>query len=499
MDKVLSGEASLLSTAASAVATVSVVIAIVTVLAVLTDRRSRSQTAISWVLLIVVAPLVGAIVYWVFGRAWLSRKREKAYREVAAERAEQRARADAAGLAAVRRKAVGAVESALVEGERRLAVQAASISGEFPVGGNAIEIFEEADELFERLARDIDEAKHHVHILYYIALDDEVSRPVFRALERAARRGIACRLLLDGFGSRPFLLSARAAELSAAGVEVVEMLPVGLVRSKVSRIDLRNHRKIAVIDGAVGYIGSHNLAARDFKVKARYAPWIDATVRVRGPVANDLQKIFAEDWYLETDEALWHLVAEGPIAIAEPAVAQVLATGPTTYESAMPQVILSMVHMAEEEVVLTTPYFVPDEPTLAALLVAARRGVRTVLVVPQRVDSWPVALASRKFFQRLLEAGVEIWQYRGGLLHTKTVVVDGQTSMITSANLDRRSFELNLEASLVVYDDATSAALRRVQEGYLARSTRIEPAAWFARPAWKRAIENGVGLLSPIL
>lgn len=488
-----------LSIVTSVLAVLSVVIAAVTVAAVLADRRSRSQTAISWVLLIVIAPLVGAIVYWVFGRTWLSRRRERAYREVAEERAELRRRADASGRALVRAAARDAVASALVEGERRLAVQAASISGEYPVGGNEIEIFDEADELFERLARDIDAAKHHVHVLFYIALDDEASRPVFVALERAAARGVRCRLLLDGFGSRPFLLGAMAARLAAAGVQVVEALPVGLVRSKVSRIDLRNHRKIVVIDGLIGYIGSHNLAARDFKVKARYAPWIDATVRVCGPVATDLQKIFAEDWYLETDEALWDLVVEGPVALASPAVAQVLATGPTTYESAMPQMILSMVHMAEEEVVLTTPYFVPDEPTLAALLVAARRGVRTVLVVPERVDSWPVALASRKFFQRLLEAGVEIWQYRGGLLHTKTVVIDGRTSMITSANLDRRSFELNLEASLVVYDDATSAALRRLQDGYLARSTRIDPEAWYARPAWKRAIENGVGLLSPIL
>jgi cardiolipin synthase len=165
----------------------------------------------------------------------------------------------------------------------------------------------------------------------------------------------------------------------------------------------------------------------------------------------------------------------------------------------MPQLVLSIVHLAEDEVVLTTPYFVPDEPALAAMLTAARRGVRTVLVVPEHNDSLLVKLASRKFYQRLLEAGVEIWQYRGGLLHAKTIVADGRTSLMTSANLDRRSFELNLEASLVVYDERVSASLRAVQQGYLAKSRRIVPSEWYARPAWKRLIENAVGLLSPLL
>ena len=165
----------------------------------------------------------------------------------------------------------------------------------------------------------------------------------------------------------------------------------------------------------------------------------------------------------------------------------------------MPQMILSLVHLAEEEVILTTPYFVPDEPTLAALLTAARRGVRTVLIMPEFNDSLLVKLASRKFYQRLLEAGVELWLYRGGLLHAKTIVADGRTSLMTSANLDRRSFELNLEASMVVYDAEASGRLRALQEGYLARSRRILPAEWYARPWWKRLVENAVGLLSPLL
>ena len=477
----------------------AIALSVGTVVAVLLDRRCRSQSAMSWVLLVLIAPIVGSLIYWVFGKAWLSGKRERSYAAVAAERREMRLREEASGGSGARREAREAVLGALDSDQQRLAVQAASISGDFPAGANDIDIFEDADDLFERLAEDIDRATQHVHIEFYIALDDSTSARVFAALERAAARGVTCRLLFDDVGSRAFLRSDRAESLRVSGVQLVEALAVGAIRRGFSRIDLRNHRKIVVIDRAIGYIGSHNLAAKDFKVREKYAPWIDATMRVRGPAVNDLQKIFIEDWYLETDEVLTNLVGAWAIDAHSPAIAQVIGTGPATYDSAMPQLILSIVHLAEREVVLTTPYFVPDEPALAALLTAARRGVRTVLVVPEVNDSLLVKLASRKFFQRLLDAGVEIWQYRGGLLHSKTIVVDCKTCLMTSSNLDRRSFELNLEASLLVYDERTSAKLRAVQERYLKKSRRIDHREWFARPAWKRLVENAVGLLAPLL
>ena len=476
-----------------------IAMSVMTVVFVLLDRRCRSQTAISWVLLVLAAPFVGPIIYWIAGKPWLSARRERAYREVAADRAEARRREEATGGGVVRRRSRDTILRALTPDQRLVARQAATISGDFPTAGNEIELFDEADALFAQMERDIDAAERHVHVVFYIALDDATSCGVFRALERAARRGVTCRLLLDGLGSRPFLKSARCEQVVAAGVQVVEALPVGVLRRRFGRIDLRNHRKIVVVDGTIGYIGSHNLASKEFKVKEKFAPWIDATMRVRGPVANDLQKIIVEDWFLETDEELWSMIAQSQADGAQPAIAQVLGTGPATYESAMPQMILSLVHLAEEEVVLTTPYFVPDEPSLAALMTAARRGVRTVLVVPQKIDSRLVQMASQKFFQRLLEAGVEIWRYEGGLLHSKTIVADGRTCLMTSANLDRRSFELNLEASMVVFDAETSAKLRALQERYLRESLRISPSEWYQRPAWKRLRDNLVGLMSPLL
>lgn len=480
-------------------ALVAVAMAVTTVVFVLLDRRCRSQSAISWVLLVIAAPFIGPLIYWIVGKPWLSGRRERAYRAVAEERAEARRREEARGGGALRRVAREAVLGALTQEQRLIARQASTISGDAPTPGNEIDIFDDADLLFARMVEDIDRAERHVHVLFYIALDDETTCGVFRALERASRRGVPCRLLVDGLGSRPFLKSRRRADLEAAGVQVVEALPVGIIRRRFGRIDLRNHRKIVVIDGAIGYIGSHNLASKRFKVKRRFAPWVDATARVVGPVANDLQKIFVEDWFLETDEELWSLVSQSGFEQPRPAVAQVLGTGPATYESAMPQMVLSLVHLAEQEVVLTTPYFVPDEPALAALMTAARRGVRTVLIVPAKIDSRVVQMASQKFFQRLLDAGVEIWRFRGGLLHSKTIVVDGRTSLMTSSNLDRRSFELNLEASMVIYDEKVSQTLRKLQERYLQQSRRVSPTEWYRRPAWKRLRDNLVGLLSPLL
>ena len=252
-------------------------------------------------------------------------------------------------------------------------------------------------------------------------------------------------------------------ELRDAKVEVVAALPVGLFRAFLNRIDLRNHRKLVVIDSMIAYSGSHNLADGAFKIKKNFAPWVDAAVRAEGPIAADLQRIFVEDWFLETGRDLSRTM---PIALqhqAGGAIVQALATGPSTYPGAMPQIVV------------------------------------TILVVPRRNDSWLVEHASRHFFSRLLEAGVEIWEFKPGLLHAKTIVVDGQISLMTSANLDRRSFELNLELALVLYDSDASSEIRRLQDGYIHDSVRIDRARWNRRGAHHRILENLCGILAPIL
>lgn len=470
------------------------ILALVAAVGILLERKMRSASAMSWLLFILAVPFLGIGFYLIVGKPWLSSRRQKRHKAI-------RARiADALALpAAVKVSTVRETLASLPEGSRSLAILAGGISGHPPVAGNQIEFFADTPEFMERLAADIEAATDHVHVLFYIALDDEGGRPVMEAMRRAAERGVEVRFLVDAIGSRTFLKSPFVRELRTAGVRVVAALPAGLVRALFERIDLRNHRKIVVIDGRIAYLGSHNLAAATFKVKKRFAPWVDTTCRLEGPVAQSLQRVFLEDWAAETDdEGLVRFLA--PIRSAKDgATVQVVATGPTSEEGAMPQLLVTLLSQARRSVVLTTPYFIPDDATLTSLRAAAGRGVRVTLVLPEHNDSYLVRLASRSFFLRLLDAGIELLQFRGGMLHAKTIVVDDRLALITSANLDRRSFEINFEASLLLYDRDASRALARVQQAYLDRSHRIDRAGFEARPAWHRVIENAAGLASPLL
>jgi cardiolipin synthase len=361
-----------------------------------------------------------------------------------------------------------------------------------------MELLADTEGFISALARDLDAAADHAHLLYYIFLADESGRAVARALRRAAERGVCCRLLVDAVGSKAFLRSALRRELETGGVEVVAALPTRL-RLGGTRIDLRNHRKLAILDGRVAYTGSHNVAAASFAPKPRFAPWVDATVRIEGPAVRDVQELFVEDWYLDTGETLEECLAIAPPEHVPGMPVQVIGTGPDSRHEAVVRLIQAAFHLAREELILTTPYFVPDEGTLDALLTAAERGVRTRLVVPKRNDSRLVGAASRSLYELLLASGVEIHEYTQGLLHAKTITVDRDLALVSTANLDRRSFELNYEASLVVYDSDFASRLRFLQTSYLADSTPVDSAAW-ARRSWPRKIaQNAAGMFAPIL
>jgi cardiolipin synthase len=282
-------------------------------------------------------------------------------------------------------------------------------------------------------------------------------------------------------------------------VIVIEAIKVHPFRMLFARIDLRNHRKIVVIDGVIGYTGSQNIADAEFAIKPRFAPWVDAMVRIVGPVVWDLQMLFVEDWYLDTDQSLEQLLNIQPLAHDDGVVAQIIGTGPNSHNEAMRQLLQAAFHSAREELILTTPYFVPDDATLGALCTAARRGVRTVLVVPARNDSPLVAAASRSHYQELLESGVELYEYQRGLLHAKTMTIDHSLAMIGSANLDRRSFELNFEVSLAVYDSNFAGQLRFLQTSYISDSQPVELSRWRRLTLPVRLWHSAAGTLSPLL
>jgi cardiolipin synthase len=371
-----------------------------------------------------------------------------------------------------------------------------------PLPGNEVQLLNNAEEAFPVLIRDIDAAKHTCHLEFYIWDVGGQADEVVEAVLRAAGRGVVCRLLLDSVGSKTFLRSDRVRRLRAAGVAVQEALPVTLRRLLFVRADLRLHRKVVAIDGAVGYAGSLNLADPAlFKRDAGVGRWVDALARVRGPAVTALATLFQYDWELETGQTIPAPAVDevAPAAGEGSAVVQVLPSGPGDRVGAIGQVLLSAVYAARRELVLTTPYFVPDEPLLSALLSAPGRGVDVTLIVPARVDSHMTHYASRSYQADLLAAGVRVALYQGGLLHTKSVAVDGQFSLFGSMNLDPRSLRLDFEVTLAVYDAGFTAALRRLQQTYLERSELLDLTCCRSRGAVERFVEDTARLVGPLL
>jgi cardiolipin synthase len=307
--------------------------------------------------------------------------------------------------------------------------------------------------------------------------------------------------MADDLGSRQMIRSAHWRALEAAGVRLARALPVGnpFLRALRGRIDLRNHRKIVVIDDWITYCGSQNCADPEFLIKAKYAPWVDAMMRFEGPVARQNQQLFAGDWMAHVNDDIAALL-QRPLPDSKPGLAaQVIGTGPTVRWSAMPEMFESLIYSARRELVITTPYYVPDESLQTALCASARRGVQTTIVFPARNDSWIVAAASRSYYRDLLAAGVRIFEYVGGLLHTKSLTMDGEVTLIGSANMDRRSFELNYENNILFHDAALTADMRERQQHYIGQSVAVNMQTvldW----SWRRQLwNNSIAVLGPVL
>ena len=376
-----------------------------------------------------------------------------------------------------------------------------SINGFEPIGGNKGTLLPDSNSTIESMIVDIDAAKDHVHLSFYIWLADTNGLKVVEALKRASARKVTCRAMADGLGSRALIASEHWQAMRSAGVHVATALPIGnlLLRPLRGRIDLRNHRKIVVIDNQITYCGSQNCADPEFLVKAKYAPWVDAMIRFEGPIARQNQHLFASDWMAKVDEDITDLLRQ-PLSPCERGLtAQAIGTGPTVRYSAMPEVFETLMYAAHRELFITTPYYVPVESMQSALCASARRGVSTTIIFPARNDSWIVSAASHSYYGELLAAGVRIAEYEGGLLHTKSLTLDGEVTLIGSANMDRRSFELNYENNILLYDVALTADVRRRQEAYLAQSHWVTIDMVAQWPMTRRLWNNTIAMLGPVL
>lgn len=457
-------------------------------------RRRPVGVSLAWLSVILLLPFLGAFVYLFLGERRLGSKR-------AARSAELRIPFQE-WTAELRQREVTDWSNQGAECEP-LSRLATSVVGIPALSGNSLELRTNADAVFESLIADIEAAKSTCHFEFYIWALGGHADETAAALMRAAARGVTCRVLVDAVGSKTFLASPLAGEMRRAGVRIQAALPTGLFRSLFVRIDLRLHRKIVVIDGKMAYTGSLNLVdPRYFKQDSGVGQWVDAMVRVQGPAVEALAVTFLADWELETHDGIEELRKTGDAQPQPPngrAAIQVLPSGPREQLQGIQEVLLTAIYAARRELVMTTPYFVPDESMLTALTSAARRGVEVTLIVPEKVDSLLVRLASAAHAGDLAEAGVRVREFQNGLLHTKSVTVDGEFSLFGSLNLDPRSLFLNFEITLAVFDREFCGRLRALQQSYLDDCRPFDLVGWQNRPWPHRLAANTGRLLSPLL
>ena len=451
-------------------------------------RPHREPTSrIAWVAVVAALPGVGVIAYLLLGETNVGRRNRNSMNKAIEGLPQPTAMDDPVAPLPVNYMHLFRVGT--------------SISGFQPVAGNHAELMADSNATIEQMVADIDTATQQVNLLFYIWLTDNNGTRMAAALKRAAGRGVTCRAMVDGLGSRALLKSRLWREMAGCGVKTAVALPLGnpLLRLLQGRIDLRNHRKILVIDDRVTYCGSQNCADPEFRVKAKYAPWVDAVMRLTGPVVRQNQLLFATDWMTYTGEELPARSEQPAPDSAGNTVAQVVASGPTLRHSAMPEMFESLIFGAREELVISTPYYVPNQSMQEALCAAAYRGVHTILILPARNDSMEVAAASRSYYADLLKAGVELREYEGGLLHSKTLTLDGDITLIGSANMDRRSFDLNYENNMLLYDPELTRTIRERQQVYIDSSIAVSREAvdnWsLGRQLWN----NTVAMLGPVL
>lgn len=457
----------------------------VVVRSILLEGREAYARA-AWLLLLLSLPGIGTILYLLFGEPWIS--------------------------AAFHRRARDAYEALLPFAPQTLtdplspatagAFRTCEAASRWSVStGNTAQVAPGADSAIATIVTDIDAATRTVHLSFYIWLSDDNGTKVVDAVCRAARRGVVCRIAADAIGSRALIRSRHWKAMREAGARTYASLPVpfGLGILAGHRTDLRNHRKIIVVDGGITWCGSQNCADPAFLPKRKFAPWVDILIRYEGPIARQAELIFASAWMAETGEDMRPALASAPFGVRPDGFSAIaVGTGPLSPHATMTDIFVAVLAAARERAVITTPYFAPDPPLLDAIVAAARRGVQLTIIFPQRNDSRIVGAISRAYYPVLARAGVHIHEFRGGLLHAKTLVVDDALALVGSANMDRRSLDLNFENNVLFESVALAAEVGKHQRRWLADAIEVDHGGVAERSLPRRFIDNLLTMAAPL-
>jgi cardiolipin synthase len=463
---------------------------------IVVPRNRRPATAVAWLMAIFLIPYIGVLVFLLIGSYKLPKKRrdkQQAINQFILETTE--------GIELVTKNHAWPpwLES-VVELNRNL--------GAMPlVGGNNASLIGDYAKSIQSMAADVAKARRYVHVEFYIMAYDPTSKVFFDALGAAVERGVTVRVLLDHIASIRSPHHRRTTrKLTELGVQWSFMLPVQPLRGKYQRPDLRNHRKLLIIDGKIGYMGSQNMIDRSYNTRGnirRGLQWQDLMTRLEGPIVAGLNAIFITDWYSETNELLMRetdpitpeVIEEQPDALD----CQVVPSGPGFEGENNLRLFLALLYYAQTKIIVTSPYFVPDEAMLYAITTATQRGVEVELFVSEIGDQGLVYHAQRSYYEALLRAGVRIYMYRAPyILHAKHFTIDDDVAVIGSSNMDMRSFSLNMEVSLMVRGRSFVTEMRVVEDGYRRLSRELTLDEWLKQPLRSTVLDNLARLTSAL-
>lgn len=453
--------------------------------------RHPPGSSFAWILLTAILPYVGFILYLLFGERTLGRWHARKLRK------EMRKRRQIF-------RHIMHTQAMAPEKYRELARLATRL-GKFPLTKrSSLRLLDDSEETLTLLIRDIDNAKELIAMEFYIWDVGGKADDVSAALIRAARRGVQCYILVDAIGSSRFLSSDWARMFIYEGIHLEKALPVSLFSALLSRADIRLHRKIAVIDYRIAYSGSLNMVdPQYFKKNANVGQWVDAMVRAKGEIVPNLYHLIHFDWKVLTDSEVvfpeFKADIQNDFDTADQATVMIVPSGPGTTNDANQRLILEAIHQAKKSIEIVSPYFIPGEALALAIQNAALKGVKVTLLLPEKSDASMVNYAARRYFDDLLKSGVHILRYHQGMLHTKSITIDGELSLFGTVNMDMRSMHLNYELMLLVFDEGFSKKVSVLNASYSEFSSEINLFLWYKRSVFERMKEGASYLLSPLL
>ncbi|ARC54825.1 hypothetical protein AOQ88_00995 [Candidatus Riesia sp. GBBU] len=362
------------------------------------------------------------------------------------------------------------------------------------VNGNRTKILNNYKKIIHMIIKDINDSSISVKMMFYIWKCGGKTNEINKALIRAAKRGIKCKILIDSFGSWSFIHSKDLKFLRKYGIEIVESLRIRFFYIFIRRIDLRNHKKIVVIDNKISYVGSMNMIDPNYyKKKSKFGRWIDLVLRIEGPASEILEIIYELEWKIETNDKNYQIKQLNKYVrkFKENSVIQVMSSSINGFPKNLIQKSIKMViFSAKRQLILTTPYFVPSNNLIKTICNVSLKGIKVSLIVPKKNNSFLVHWSSRKFYHTLLESGVVIYQFYGGFLHTKSISVDDELFLVGSCNFDKRSLYINSEIILLVQNKKRCSDLIKLQKKYMKSSKIVEFSDWKKRSVLKKLIEK---------